>query len=542
LRKFSRYSRVFVLRWALLYNVKAMDDILTIIIALVAAAAGFGIGFVVLKPRKAVTAEAYRQKAETQVEKSRQEAETVKTANQKRMEDIRAYVIEFEEKNELQCEKLEKLIVSKEEQLLTRTAKEQESQKHVDGEVQRVEALRANMKKLENNLLQKLLAKTGWTLDDAKNEILNELQRDLELEREDKLRKYEDHLQEEKIRIAKDLITSVIQRYSAPTSVDKKSTAIEVARDEAKGKVIGLRAANVLLIEELTGTDIIFNDSPGTIIVSCFDLVRRHIARETITKILKERAATTDKVREKHKEAVQETERTLIKIGKDTVKMLGLESRNYPDDFMRIIGRLKFRTSYGQNILKHSFEVGYFTLMLGGELNLNMTDCKIGGFFHDLGKAIDQEVGGSHDVLTREIMEKYIFNEDEIHAAWAHHDAVPQRTAEAMLVKAGDAISAGRPGARQESIEKYIERIQAIERISTSYEGVSKAFAISAGREVRVMVEPQQIKDGQLLPLAKSIASDIQGNVAYPGKIKVNVIRRTKNVDYARTEFVTKKP
>jgi len=510
-----------------------------IILPLGAIIIGFGLGFFILKSRKGENFATYQHKADELIKKSSHEAETTRNNNHTRTEEIRAYMVEFEEKNNVQCEKLEKLIISKEEQLAGRAAKTEEIQQHVDGETKLVEAMRARMKELEKELLQKLLAKTGTNFEDAKSEVINELLRDLELEREDKLHKYEEYYKEEKVRIAKDLITSVIQRYSAPTSVDKKSTALEVPRDETKGKILGRNASNILLLEELSGTDIIFNDAPGTIIVSCFDLVRRHNARETIVKLLKERTVTVDKVREKFLECQRETEKTLIRIGKETVQMLGLNTRNYPDDFMRVIGRLKFRTSYGQNILKHSFEVGYFTLMLGGELNLDMTTCKIGGFFHDLGKAIDQEVGGSHDVLTKEIMEKYTFNEDEIHAAWAHHDAIPQRSAEAMLVKAGDAISAGRPGARQESIEKYIERIQAIEKISSSYEGVSKTFAISAGREVRVIVEPQQMKDSQLLPLAKSIASDIQANVAYPGKIKVNVIRRTKNVDYAKKEFTT---
>jgi ribonuclease Y len=178
-------------------------------------------------------------------------------------------------------------------------------------------------------------------------------------------------------------------------------------------------------------------------------------------------------------------------------------------------------------------EVGNFTVMLGSELGLNLETCKAAGFFHDIGKAIDQEVGGSHDALTKEIMEKYGFSEEEIHAAWTHHDAAPQRTPEAMLVKAGDAISAGRPGARAESIEKYLERIRALETISSSYEGVSKAYAISAGREVRVITEPSKLKDSDLHDLAGNIAREIEENLTYPGKIKINVIRRTQSVDYA---------
>lgn len=497
---------------------------------------GLILGFFVLKPRKIQDAASFQRKAEELLQKSEQEAATIQEQTRQRFIEGAAHMKDLEEKNKLQCEKIEKLILSQEEFLGQKNSKLAEYQAAAEKEAKTIEALRQAAKASEEELVKKLAAKANKNIEEAKSEIISELGRDLELERENRLAKYEDYLKEEKVRIAKNYITNVIQRYSAPTSVEKKSSAIAVSRDELKGRIIGKNAENILLLEELTGVDIVFNDAPDTIIISCFDLVKRHIARETLTKLLKEKLITPDKIRQKFKEAQDETEKTLINIGKDTVKMLRLENRNFPPEFMKVIGRLKFRTSYGQNILKHSFEVGYFTLMLGGELGLDMMTSKIGGFFHDLGKAIDQEVGGSHDVLTREIMEKYTFSEDEIHAAWAHHDAIPQRTAEAMLVKAGDAISAGRPGARQESLEKYIERIQAIEGISSSYEGVSKAFTISAGREVRVIAEPRELKDVDLQPLAKCIAEEIQQNVAYPGKIKVNVIRRTKNIDYAKAK------
>jgi ribonuclease Y len=204
-----------------------------------------------------------------------------------------------------------------------------------------------------------------------------------------------------------------------------------------------------------------------------------------------------------------------------------LEYRKFPPEFKEILGRLKYRTSYGQNILKHCFEVGYFTLLLGNELGLSEEICKIGGFFHDLGKAIDQEDGRPHDILTKEIMERFgIFSWEEVHAAWTHHDAIPIETAEALLVKAGDAISAGRPGARQETIEKYLARVMAIESIARSYEGVAKTYAISGGRELRVLVDPVRLGDSNLPELATEIAREIEQNVAYPGQIRVNVIRR----------------
>lgn len=513
-----------------------MNEFYNIIAAISGLLAGVFTGFLVLKPSKKHSHVYYENKITAMVEKNRNESEDIKEKSKKRASEALQYILEFEKKNKTQREKLEKLILSREEQLNQKNAKLQNMRAEIDQEVELSKLLRAKIQDLKGEIGRKLIDKSRISVSNAKSEILTVLQHDLELERDDHLVKYLEYLEEEKERLAKDLISNVIQRYYAPTSVEKRSSTITVDRDEYKYRIIGKNAEILLLLEELTEADIIFNDSPDTIIISCFELVKRHIAHETILKLLKEQDVTPEMVRQKLAETKVATEKSLIKTGKETIKMLELEHRNFPDEFLKIIGRLKFRTSYGQNILKHSFEVGYFTLMLGGELGLNMTTAKIGGFFHDLGKAIDQEVGGSHDVLTKEIMEKYSFPEEEIHAAWAHHDAVPQRTAEAMLVKAGDAISAGRPGARQESIEKYLERIQAIQDIGNSHEGVAKTYAISAGRELRVIVDPQRLGDEGLQPLANNVAGEIQANVAYPGKIKINVIRRVKNIDYTQVK------
>lgn len=511
-----------------------MGEFLNIIFTAGGLVLGLFLGLFVLRPWKTYDLAQFQHKADQALAKNAAEAEKIRQQSQKRIVEIRQYLSELEENSKIQQEKLENLTSSKEEQLSHKNINNQKIQASLDDELKTVDALRQQAKTLEEKVRQKLITKSNTSFSDAKKEIQSHLEHDLELERDDHLVKYIEYLEEEKERLVKNIISNVIQRYSAPTSVEKRNSTITVNQDEHKARIIGKNAEIVLFIEETTGVDIIFNDAPDAIIVSCFDLVKRHIARETILKLLKERVVTKEKAEQKLKEAQAETEKILIQIGRDTVQMLELEDRKFPDEFLRIIGRLKFRTSYGQNILKHSFEVGYFTLMLGSELGLDMMTSKIGGFFHDLGKAIDQEVGGSHDVLTKEIMEKYGFSEEEIHAAWTHHDAIPQKTAEAMLVKAGDAISAGRPGARAESIEKYLERIHAIEGIAMSYEGVAKTYAISAGREVRVIVDPQQLKDDYMHPLAQNIAEEIQENVAYPGKIKINVIRRIKNVDYAK--------
>lgn len=510
-----------------------LTDLTTILFSALALAAGIIATAFILKPKK-IDLESLKQTGEAAIAQAQEQAQKTKEEAKARIENLKSHKQESEERLAGQFKRIESLITSKEEQLTKKQQKNQEIKTVIDQEVKLLNELKEKNRHSKQEYTLKLGQRSGITIESAKEHIQQDYQRDLELMCEDRLRKYEEYLKEEKIRIAKNMITTAIQRYSAPTSVEKLSTEMTVERDEAKGRIVGKGAENLLLLEELTGVDIIFNDSPGSIIVSCFDLVRRHIARLTIEKLTRERIITPDKIRQKLDEAKLEMEKILIRSGRQTIKSLDLDNRKLPDDFARIVGRLQFRTSYGQNILRHSSEVGNFTLMLGSELGLNMETCKVGGFFHDLGKAIDQEVGGSHDFLTKEIMEKFVFPEREIHAAWAHHDAIPQETAEAMLVKAGDAISAGRPGARQESIEKYIERIKAIESISSSYEGVNKVYAISAGREVRVIVEPQTLSDSDLPDLAKNIAVEIQGNVAYPGKIKVNVIRRTQSIDYVK--------
>jgi ribonucrease Y len=510
-----------------------ITDALIIITAIVALAAGLAAGLFLLKPKIALSLEEYEKKASAHIAKSEEEAKKIKEEIAGRIKNLKEKSINEEEMRKEQFKRIENLIISKEEHLSRKQQRLEDVKKVLDEEVKFVESLKQKSRDIQGSFTQKLAQKSGQAIGEAKTDVMHELERDLDLEREDRLRKYEDYIEEEKERIAKNIITDAIQRYSGATSVEKRADVLIVPHDDVKGRLVGKNAENLKLLEELTGADIIFNDAPNSIIIACFDLIKKHVAKETVSKLMREKIITGDKIRQAIKDAENETGKTLVRLGRDLILKMGLEKRNLPEEFAKIVGRLQFRTSYGQNIAKHSYEVGAFTVMLGNELGLNLETCKIGGFFHDIGKAVDQEVGGSHDVLTKEILEKYGFSEEEIHAAWTHHDAMPQRTPEAMLVKAGDAISAGRPGARAESLDKYLERIRALESISSAYEGVSKSFAISAGREVRVIVEPQKLKDEDLVDLAKNIAGDIQENLTYPGKIKINVIRRTQNVDYA---------
>jgi ribonuclease Y len=511
-------------------------DAITIGLSVVLAVAGIAVGYFVSTKKGGITMEQYREKADNKITKTREMAQQIKKETKEKTENLKIRNEEEEKRLKEQFKRVENLIVSKKEQIIKKEARKQVLKDMIGEEENKIKALEEKNGRNKEERTAKLSQMASLPMETASEQVIDELKRDLELMREERIKKYERYLEDEKVRIAKNIIVNAIQRYSSPTSVEKKSLTVTVPRDDLKSLIIGENAKNLLLLEELTDCDIIFNDAPNSIIISCFDLVKKHIARETILKLLKEKVVNENKIKQKIEQVKVEMEKLLIKIGRNVVDKLELKNRKFPDNFYKIIGRLQFRTSYGQNIIKHSMEVGYFALMLGGELNVNLQTCRVGGFLHDVGKAIDHEIGEPHDQLSKKIMEKFEFSWEEVHAAWTHHDAIPIETAEAMLVKAGDAVSAGRPGARQETLEKYLERIAALEEIGNSYEGVNKAYAISAGREIRILVEPTELDDENLRDLARGIADDIEENVSYPGKVKVNVIRKTQSIDYAKSK------
>jgi len=493
-------------------------------------AATIAMGFYLIKTRSRFDLVQIGKTAQKQIYEAQTETLAFKTRTLQQIERFKQSLQEREKRFELQCQKTEKNIQT----LEIRAASREEENKKIRAALEKEENELVKVS-VENQDLKKqippLLAKTaGYSEEKAAVELLEALDRDLELARETRLNKIIDYTKDQDSVIAKNLLIEAIHRYSAPTSVEKKSLIIPISRNETKAKIIGKNCEILSYLEEKLGVSIVFDDTKPGLAVSHYDLVKKHVARETVLKLIKDRVVDLERAKKRLEETVAETRALLLEVGDKVVKKLNLEYRHFPNEFKVILGRLKFRTSYGQNILKHCFEVGYFTLLLGNELNLNEEICKIGGFFHDLGKAIDQEDGRPHDVLTREIMEKFqLFSWEEIHAAWTHHDAVPIETAEALLVKAGDAISAGRPGARQETIEKFLARVMAIEGIANSYEGVNKTYAISGGRELRVMVDPKKLEDENLSELAFEIAQEIEQNVDYPGQIKINVIRRVQH-------------
>lgn len=463
--------------------------------------------------------------------KKKEAEEYVNKVHERLAEFKKMYDNDFE-RLKISIEKIEKTIKNKEAQQALYYEKNLQLVKFIQTEQARVAETQQTIKKMENAYITALIEVVQVSREEVKQELIQKELKLVEENKQNMITKSEEAIKEEAVREAKNILVSAINRCNTITSVERKSNTIKIPKESVKKELFCHNGENIKLIEELLDVDIIFNDIPDMIIISAFDLVKRNIATFAMDKLLKEKIINTEKVKEKIAQAEKETYKIIEESGKRACQIMKM--KNVHPDLIKIIGRLKFRTSYGQNILLHSLEVAFMSAILASEVGADIEVAKIAGFLHDVGKAIDHEVNEPHDKLTKDIMTKFGFSPEMIHAAWSHHEAEPLRTPEAHIVKAADALSAGRPGARQESFDKYLERILKLEAVSSSFEGVKKSFAISAGREVRVIVDPETVVDEKLPELAEKIASKIQNEMTYPGKIKVNVIRTTRVIEYAK--------
>lgn len=508
-----------------------MNNILLIILG---AGSGLLASTIFLKGRNLFDFDKKKKTAIELLEKSQNEAKTILEETTAHVHKKRESLKQDVEKREQRLEKIQEALTAKEDVIKRREDRNREINLNLATSNEELHTAQESIKRLDRDVLQKLLFKTGLQTDKLKEKILEQYTVELEQRNIEKLSRLEENVKESAEKDARKIITTTIQRLTSPTSVESRAVNVTVPSDHIKGKILGLNNENINELEKLLAVDIVFNDLPNTISLSAFMLVERRVAQRAVEKLVAFRGDIKPAIVKKIvEEARRETDDELYKIGSKALETMGIKHDN--KEFVRIVGRLQYRTSYGQNIMKHSMEIGWISVMLGSELGLNLQTCKIGGFLHDLGKAIDQDPNNDkpHDLLSKELMEKYGFSWEEVHAAWTHHDAIPQETAEALIVKAADAISAGRPGARQESMDKYLERIHALQDTAESYKGVKRAYAISAGRELRVEVEPEEVPDEGIRPLAKTIATRVQEEITYPGQIKINVIRRTKHTEFA---------
>ncbi len=498
-------------------------------------AVGAVISGILINEKRLINLKKAKERAQASEEEANKEAENIKKETRGYVEKRREIIKQERKIKEERFLKLEESLKNKEKNLQKKEDRAKEEKLRVVAQEEEIQGVWGETKRKDMEIIKKLSEKTSKGPEELKEEILKKHEAELKIENKEKIAKTEELLKENAEKTAKRMIIGVIQRLCSPTSVETRVVNVKVKNDRIKGKIVGQNAENVKLIEEALEVDVVFNDMPNTISISGFALVKRRIAQKAMEKIVKMRGEIRkEDVKRAIEEGERETDRELFEIGRNALKKMGISAED--KDLCRTVGRLQYRTSYGQNIMKHAMEVSWVALMLGSELGLDPKICLVSGFLHDLGKAIDQEEGvkDTHDVLTKELMEKFGFSEEEVHAAWTHHDAEKQTSAEALIIKAADAVSASRPGARQESFDKYIERIRALEETATSYEGVKSAFAISAGRELRVLVDTEKVKDEGLKAIAEKMAEQIESEITYPGQIKVNVIRRTRHTEVAK--------
>lgn len=459
-------------------------------------------------------------KKELMVE-AKDEIHKSRTEHEKEVKERRAEISKQERRLQQKEESLDKKLEAferKEEDLAKKTANITATQNEVN-----------LIKKSQLEMLEKI---SGLTQDDAKKYLLDSVESQVRHESAMKIKEIEAQCREEAEQTAREIIATAIQRCAADHAAETTVSVVTLPNDEMKGRIIGREGRNIRTLETITGVDLIIDDTPEAITVSSFDPVRREIARIALEKLIADGRIHPTRIEDMVEKARKEVEHTIKVEGERAAYETNVH--NLHPELIKILGRQKYRTSYGQNVLNHSIEVAHIAGLMASELGVDIALAKRAGLLHDLGKAVDHEMEGSHVQLGVELARKYKENAAVVHAIEAHHGDVEPQTVIACLVQAADAISAARPGARRENVENYIRRLEKLEELTGSYPGVAKAYAIQAGREVRIMVKPEEVTEDNMILLAHDIARKLEAELEYPGQIKVNVIRETKAVDYAK--------
>jgi len=506
------------------------------IIIIIAVIIAFGAGYLVRKliaESKIASAEALARKI---LEEAQKDAEAKKReAILEAKEEILRQKNEMERENKerrSEIQRLDRRLMQKEELLERKVEGIEKKEEALARKESDVEALKKDLSTMYDKQVVELERISGLTSDEARQILLADIEKEIQHEAAIMIKEIENKAKEEGEKRAREIITSAIQRCAADHVAETTVAVIPLPNDEMKGRIIGREGRNIRAFETATGIDLIIDDTPEAVILSGFDPIRREVARISLEKLIVDGRIHPARIEEMVDKARKEVEQQIREAGEQAIFETGMHGLH--PELINLLGRLKYRTSYGQNVLKHSIEVAHLAGLMAAELGVDVQLAKRAGLLHDIGKAVDHEVEGPHVTIGVELAQKYRENKDVIHAIAAHHGDEEPKTIVAGLVQAADAISAARPGARRETLESYIKRLQKLEEIASTFEGVEKSYAIQAGREIRIMVKPDKVDDLGAIKLVREIAKRIENELDYPGQIKVIIIRETRVVDYAK--------
>lgn len=513
-----------------------MNGIVILVTFLISAAVCIPTGMVIRKKSAESKISGAENEAKRILEVAKKDAENVK-----KEEILRAKEEILASKNELdkeirerrgEIQQQEKRIFQKEEALDRRSENFERKEKDIERMNQEMEKKKKLLEEIFNKQMVELQRISGLSKDEAKTILLEQLGKQLANEKAILVKEVTAKAKEEAVKQAREIIGFAIQKCAADHTSEATVSVVALPNDDMKGRIIGREGRNIKTLETLTGIDLIIDDTPEAVILSGFDPLRREVAKIALEKLIEDGRIHPAKIEEMVEKAKEEVEEIIKQEGERAVLETGVHGLH--PDLVKLIGKLKYRTSYGQNVLNHSIEVSNLARIMAEELGLDPKLARRAGLLHDIGKALDHDMEGTHVEIGVDVLKKYKENDLVINAVQAHHGDVEPKTIEAVLIQAADAISASRPGARRETLETYIKRLEKLEEIADSFDGVEKSFAIQAGREVRLIVKPDKISDNEMIILARNVAEKVETEMDYPGQIKVNVIRETRAVDYAK--------
>ncbi len=509
-----------------------MAFVSTVVATIVVAVLAFVLGYLLKQYLSSAQIKSARDDAERLLEEAQNRQKELLLEARDEALKLRAQVEAENRERRVELQRQERRLQQKEENLDRKIEGIERRERTIQAREKEQEAAKAELENLKKQQLKELERVSQMTVPEAREALLKSIEAEVREDAARRIRGIEQELRDEAERRGRDIIAMAIQRYANEQVVESTVSVVPLPSDDMKGRIIGREGRNIRALEQATGVDLIVDDTPEAVILSCFDPVRREVARVALTKLIFDGRIQPGRIEEVVAKAKAEVDERIREEGEQACFKVGIHGMN--PELVRLLGRLRFRTSYSQNVLENSIETAHLAGMIAAELGADVKVCKRAGLLHDIGKAVDHEVEGKHAEIGAELAKRHGESPKVVEAIAGHHNEVDGQSLEAVIVQAADAISGARPGARRETLESYLKRLEALENVANSFAGVEKSFAIQAGREVRIIVKPEDVDDLAAIRLARDIAKKIEENLDYPGQIKVTVVRETRAVDYAK--------